>query len=390
MNILFLDQFSDLGGAQRCLVELLPAVRDRGWQAHVAAPGNGVLRDSGLAQGASYRQISSGPYQSGGKSIPDLFHFARELPKLAREIATLAADCQAHIVYVNGPRLLPAAACGVPDNIPLVFHCHSYLRQRYAAALAGISLVSARATVIASCRFVAEPLRLYVNSTVVYNGVATCEAGSQSARPSLNRIGILGRIAPEKGQLDLLNAAKLLPHAYQFVICGAPLFSNPSAHSYFEQVRQQAAGLPVEFLGWRDDVTAVLANLDLLVVPSTAHEATTRVILEAFAAGVPVVASSSGGIPEIVSDGETGFLTPPSDPAKLAARIRDVMTNPAALHRVAGNARHAVQERYSLEQYQRRVMSILDEVALSPSNPPSRRIAAAARPSPSAHPPRSA
>src|SRR5712691_4316151 len=158
MNILFLDQFSDLGGAQRCLIELLPAVRDRGWQAHVAAPGNGALRDRALALGATYRQIGSGPYQSGGKSIPDLFHFARELPKLANEIATLAADSQAGIVYVNGPRLLPAASIGLPDNTPLVFHCHSYLRQRYAAALAGTSLVSAAATVIASCRFVAEPL----------------------------------------------------------------------------------------------------------------------------------------------------------------------------------------------------------------------------------------
>jgi glycosyltransferase involved in cell wall biosynthesis len=338
MNILFLDQFSDLGGAQRCLLELLPAVRDRGWQAHVAAPGNGALRDRALAMGASYRQIGSGPYQSGGKSISDLFRFARELPKLANEITDLAKDCQAAIVYVNGPRLLPAASLGVSDRIPLVFHCHSYLGQRYAAALAGISLVSARAAVIASCRFVAEPLRLYIDSTIVYNGVAR-GAGPRPARPSLKRIGILGRIAPEKGQLDFLKAAKLLPANYQFVICGAPLFSNPSAQSYFEQVRKEAAGLPVEFLGWRDDVNTILSDLDLLVVPST-----------------PI------GIPEIVSDGETGFLTPPSDPAQLAARIRDAMTNPTALHRVAENARRAVQKRYSLEQYQGRVMSILDRV----------------------------
>src|SRR6202035_1261386 len=104
MNILFLDQFSDLGGAQRCLIELLPAVGDRGWQAHVAAPGNGALRDRVIALGASYRQIASGPYQSGGKSISDLFRFARELPKLAGEISGLTADCHARIVYVNGPR----------------------------------------------------------------------------------------------------------------------------------------------------------------------------------------------------------------------------------------------------------------------------------------------
>ena len=359
MNILFLDQFSDLGGAQRCLLELLPAIRDRGWQAHVAAPGNGDLRDRALGLGASYRQIASGPFQSGSKSISDLFHFVGELPKLAIEIATLANNSQAKIVYVNGPRLLPAASLGLPDGIPLVFHCHSYLHQHYAAALAGISLSSMAATVIASCRFVAGPLLPYVSSTVIYNGVNSCEAGP---RPATNRIGILGRIAPEKGQLDFLQAARLLPSNYQFVICGAPLFSSPSGQSYFERVREQAAGLPVEFLGWRDDVPTVLSTLDLLVVPSTPGEATTRVILEAFAAGVPVVASNSGGIPEIVSDGETGFLTPPSDPTKLAARILAAMTNPAALSKIVSNAQRVVSERYTLEQYQARIMTILERL----------------------------
>jgi glycosyltransferase involved in cell wall biosynthesis len=152
---------------------------------------------------------------------------------------------------------------------------------------------------------------------------------------------------------------------------------NPSALSYFEQVREEAAGLLVEFLGWRDDINTILSDLDLLVVPSTAIEATTRVILEAFAAGVPVLASNSGGIPEIVSDGETGFLTPPSDPAKLAGRIRDAMTNPALLHRVAENARRAVREHYTLEQYQGRVMSVLERLgkvgqAVSPPDYPRR------------------
>jgi glycosyltransferase involved in cell wall biosynthesis len=371
MNILFLDQFSDLGGAQRCLVELLPAVRDRGWRAHVAAPGEGALRDEAIALGSPYRQIRSGPYESGGKSISDLFRFTRELPRLAREIANLAADCRAEIVYVNGPRLLPAASLGLPPATSLVFHCHSYLRQHYAAALAGISLASARATVIASCRFVAQPLRPYIHSTVIYNGVDSGGAdplvrGRPPGRPSVNRIGVLGRISPEKGQLDFLKAAHLLPPHYQFIICGAPLFSNPAAVSYFDRVREQAANLPVEFLGWRDDVSAVLSTLDLLVVPSAPGEATTRVILEAFAAGVPVVATASGGIPEIVSDGETGLLTPPCNPARLSARIRDAATNPSALQRIAANAQRTVRERFTLAQYQGQVMSILERVGGGP------------------------
>ena len=64
----------------------------------------------------------------------------------------------------------------------------------------------------------------------------------------------------------------------------------------------------MEFAGWVDDIYACMAQLDLLLVPSAGHEATTRVILEAFAAGLPVIAFASGGIPEVVEDGVTGLL----------------------------------------------------------------------------------
>ena len=88
-------------------------------------------------------------------------------------------------------------------------------------------------------------------------------------------------------------------------------------------------------------------------------------ILEAFAAGVPVVAPNSGGIPEIVSDGETGFLTPAGDPVMLAARIGDLLKQPALLKQVAANARLAWKERYTLAQYQMRILSILERVGSS-------------------------
>jgi len=116
MNILFLDQFSDLGGAQRCLVDLAPALLDRGWPVHVAAPGSGALRNRIEALGGSYYQIHARPYQSGGKSIRDLLRFPIELPALAREIAGLAEKCRADVLYVNGPRLLPAAALAARDK----------------------------------------------------------------------------------------------------------------------------------------------------------------------------------------------------------------------------------------------------------------------------------
>ena len=387
MNILFLDQFSDLGGAQRCLLDLLPAMREQGLQAHVAAPGDGELRGRAVALGAEFHAMRCGPYESGQKSIGDVARFAAELPRLALEIARLARRTRADIIYVNGPRLLPAASF---SSRPMVFHCHSYLGKGYAAALAGISLGSAQ--VIGSCNFVLEPLRPFVGPgqmEVVYNGVA---AAGETACPTLlgqlngldgtsepdnldqrvgqavsparlpQTIGMIGRIAPEKGQLEFVQAARLLPHNWRFILCGAPLFSNPR---YLELVRETAAGLPIEFLGWREDVNAVLSELDLLVVPSAPIEGTTRVILEAYAAEVPVVASASGGIPEIVRDGETGFLAAPGNPPRLAARIREALADPVALHTIARNGRRAWRERFTLVEYQRRILDILERVGSS-------------------------
>ena len=168
---------------------------------------------------------------------------------------------------MNGPRLLPAAALAA--RVPLIFHSHSYLRHSYAAALAGISLANSEASLIANCRYVVEPLRPFLSSTrvdVVYNGV---EGRARNHRPSsTRRIGVIGRIAPEKGQLEFVQMARQLPSTFQFVICGAPLFSDPS---YADRVRQSAEGLDIEFMGWRDDIDAVLSTLDLLVVPSNAR-----------------------------------------------------------------------------------------------------------------------
>jgi glycosyltransferase involved in cell wall biosynthesis len=81
-----------------------------------------------------------------------------------------------------------------------------------------------------------------------------------------------------------------------------------------------------------------------------------RVVVEAFSAGVPVVAFPVGGIPEIVNDGQTGFLTGGVSPEALAARICDVMASePEALHGIAANARRAWERSYTVAAYQKQI-----------------------------------
>jgi glycosyltransferase involved in cell wall biosynthesis len=92
------------------------------------------------------------------------------------------------------------------------------------------------------------------------------------------------------------------------------------------------------------------------VVPSAAHDPNPRVVLEAFSAGVPVVAFPSGGIPEIIQDGETGFLSIGRTPESLAQRMRDVLTmDKSSLGGVTGRARRAWEQSHQLERYRREI-----------------------------------
>ena len=370
VNIFFLDQFSDLGGAQQCLLDLIPAVHARGWRAFCGVPGDGPLSARLRELGARVFPISCGPFASGRKSVADAWRFARQLPTLVGEIGRLAESAQADLIYVNGPRVLPAASRAARGRRPLVFHCHSRPAGEYAIQLMARALRQADAEVIACSRFVAEPFQAG-KVHVVYNGVTPGPAHCRQPPPW--RIGVLGRISPENGQAEFLRAARLLSariNDLQFVVCGAPLFASSTARKYAAMLTPLASGLHVEFLGWRQDVGAVLADLDILVTPSIGNPGAPRVILEAYAAGVPVVAFACGGIPELVADEETGFLVERQNPQALAARLEGLLRDPAKLRETAQRALGAWKLRFTVERYQQEIIETLTRVSPTPVPPP--------------------
>jgi glycosyltransferase involved in cell wall biosynthesis len=363
-TVLFLDQYNQLGGAQRCLLDLLPAFLEAGYVAHLAIPGGGPLTDATQRLGVVTHSIPCSAYTPGRKGWRDAASFGADLPRQAWRIASLVSERRIDLIYVNGPRLLPAAAIGARSR-HVVFHAHSVVTQQAAARLSRWALRSTNATVIAACQFVLQPLLPSIQkgrSRVIYNGVA-CMARARRQRLNNNpwRIGVIGRIAPEKGQLEFIHAARLVlrEQSCEFLICGDPQFSGPK---YERRVRREAEGLPIEFTGWRNDVGEVLSTLDVLVVPSAAVDATPRVILEAFSAGVPVVAFRSGGIPEIVEDGVTGALCAPTAP-DLAAKLLELFSDGGAqLDGMSYRARAAFSARFCLERYRSEVLDAVQRV----------------------------
>ena len=347
-----LDQYGEPGGAQQCLLDLLPAIVDRRWEATVAAPAGPLLERASVA-GAHVEAIRFGPFSSGRKGPVDWLRFAWQFPPLLRRIQRILDEREIDIVYVNGPRMVPVASY---DREPrrAVFHCHSLFPD--STDLVGRRLRHMRATVIANCRHVAAPLTPWVEDArmhTVHNGVADM-AAPRYPRQGPPRIGVIGRLSPEKGQSILLEATRGLDST--LVICGAPLFSYPA---YERRLREAARGRAVEFLPWSGDMRAVYASLDVVAVPSVGTEAATRVIPEVFSAGVPVVAFATGGIPEIVEDEVTGLLAPEPTAVALANRLAEVE---GVRDRLVANARRAYEERFTLARWRKSIVGVLQSL----------------------------
>ena len=319
MKVLILDQYSDRGGGQRMLLETLCAIRQQRWNALVAMPGDGPMFGEVESLGFRAARISCGPYTSGRKSASDALRFAAELPRLAAEIAALAAHFAPQRLYVNGPRLLPAVLLSrVPA--PVLFHAHISAASEVQRWTAGIALRELDARVVANSQSVADCWRPFAPVTVIRNAVRGPDCPLAPRLEAPPRIGCIGRISPEKGQREFLEIAvrilDRIPDA-RFFIYGAPLFDDPLAKQYDCAIRRAAADLPVVFPGWMDDVYDAFDNLDLLLVPSVWPEPNALVILEAFAAGVPVIAFRKGGIPEFLDQ----LADSPKEMAELAVAI---------------------------------------------------------------------
>jgi glycosyltransferase involved in cell wall biosynthesis len=160
-----------------------------------------------------------------------------------------------------------------------------------------------------------------------------------------------------KGHDDLLDAARLLEDLpIRFVLAG----SGPEESRL--RARVEAAGLAgrVVFAGFREDVGPLLAAADLVVHPSHA-DALPTALIHALAAGVPAVATRVGGIPEIVGD-DAGVLVPPSEPAALAAAVRDLAGDPGRRRQMGEAARARFTARFEGTAWARRLSALYSEV----------------------------
>jgi len=133
-------------------------------------------------------------------------------------------------------------------------------------------------------------------------------------------VGTAGRLVPVKGPEFLIKAAKYIISKYPdtyFIFTG----DGPLEQDLNRKAREMGISENIIFLGWRDDVAKIISIYDIFVLPSL-NEGMGRVLAEAMALGKPIVASNTGGIPDLVIHGKNGFLVPPKNPKELAKYIQ--------------------------------------------------------------------
>jgi glycosyltransferase involved in cell wall biosynthesis len=155
-------------------------------------------------------------------------------------------------------------------------------------------------------------------------------------------VGYAGQFAENKGVWDFLTAAEqILQHndSCRFVFIGKIDNENACYQKLAKHVREQNLDEKIVFVGWISEMERAYAVLDVIVVPSRHEEPASNVIIEAMASGIPVIATRTGGSPELVQDGVTGFLVEQQRPEDIVEKIMLLMHDRALLKRLSVGAR---------------------------------------------------
>jgi glycosyltransferase involved in cell wall biosynthesis len=327
------------GGAERYVVDLAIALGDRGWPVEVACSIAGVragaLADAGIPVsvlvGRLVKRRVSGPYGWALRQLVQQRH-----PAVVH--AHLYASAAAAVVATRG--------LSVP--VVLTEHTEAPWRDRAARAVSRrvyqrvdrvVAVSSAiRDTLVRTYGVPAGRVDLLLPATTAPAAARPRATGAHAAV-----VGVVGRLVPEKGVDVFLRAVSLVtrvvPSARFVVVGDGPL----RAQLQERMVALRLAGV-VSFTGFRPDAPRLIAGLDVLVVPSRS-DGSPLVVCEAMAAGVPVVASRVGGLPDLVVHGDTGLLVRPEDPDDLARALVGLLLDPAAARALGIRGRHLASAR---------------------------------------------
>lgn len=352
MRIAHLLSSADVAGGQLVALRLAQAARARGHDAWFVSPDEGPFATLARSEGFEVRLVDV----SRTFRVDGMLRLARLLRRTRTDVLHTHTQLAANILGRVAARLAGAR---------VVSHAHieSHFRPSRLARLYHGTLDNLTARLCIAVVAVSEDTRRALveqgypagRVVVVYNGVDLDAA--PASRPPGRRVAEVARLAPVKGQRELISALRLLPEA-SLVLAGEDLERGGAYRAELE-AHAEALGVRdrVVFRGHDPRVTELLAEVDVVALPSTT-EGLPMVLLEAMAHGKPVVATPVGGTAELVVDGETGILVPPGDVEGLAEALRRLLDDPALASRMGAAGRRRVEERFTADRMADRVLEL--------------------------------
>lgn len=355
MNILQILPELHVGGVERGTVDLARYLAGAGHKAVVVSAGGALVNDLEKA-GAIHYQL---PVHK-----KSLLNIIRMVPRLVEIIVKENID----VVHARSrvPAWIAYFACRRTRK-PFITTCHGYYRKHLWSFVMGwADRVIAPSNVIA--RHMIEDFGTpHERIRLIPRSVDTARFlySPRARRAGEFNVGIIGRITPLKGHLDFIKAmakvARTDPSLKVWIVGDAPA----SKDAYKEQLRilVERLGLTrrTQFLGMQRNIPEVLSQLDCLVMASTVHEAFGRVIVEAQACGVPVVATAVGGVIDIIEDKKTGLLVAPHDPAAIAEAVIDISRHADKASAMAEEAHAKVMREYTVELMAKRTLAVYED-----------------------------
>lgn len=366
--ILFLGQQSWRAGAERVLQEVLCAVEAQ-FTPLVALPETGPFAEAIRASGIETLYFPLGRYRAGRKSMADVTAFPYRSLRCALWLAGVIRRRRVGLVYINGPRCLWAGALAARlTGKPTLFHLHMTLTRR--SELFVSALGCQHVTKIVACSQTAANALLRHHESfrrkleMIYNPVREFSrdadlawpgeapnGSSQSSAQSI--IGVVGRITSAKGQHIAIAALARLARSGlkpRLVLLGSPDPHSAEDNAYRASIESSVRSLGLEgqvwLPGYRENPGPFYRSFGVVVIPTLNSEGLPLVALEAMQAGVPVIGSAVGGIPEIVRDGRNGFLVPPGDETALSSKLKLLLTDLELQRRLRAGALATMDHRF--------------------------------------------
>jgi glycosyltransferase involved in cell wall biosynthesis len=349
--VLHVAKASGISGSENHLLLLLPGLRARGWDVRLL-----LLHESepGAKEFATRLRDAEVPVTelTLARSF-DPRAFRRVLAHVRHERPVLL---HTHLVHADFYGLTAGRLAGIPV-LASTKHGFNAFRGRKAFGMADRTIARVLDLHIAISRGLAEYLAAsegfdVAGFEVVHYGI---EPGPEPSSPTPGpRLAVVGRLIPIKGLDTLLEAVADVPGVDVEIAGDGPLRASLQA-----DIDARGLGSRAHLLGRVAPAGPVLERAAIVVVPSLG-EGFGMVALEAMERGRAVIASSVGGLPEIVADGETGLLVPPGDPVALAAAIRRLVADPERVIAMGAAGRRRAVEVFGQDRCTRRTAELYE------------------------------